>query len=137
MSSSWFQVPAAGFAFKAFVIGGDATGRELAEFPARRARGGLLGMALAALIWSGVCIATFTFARDEEPGLPDFSATCSGGLGRVRSRLPAAGPRAGRLQQRKRAIGRVSAGCARRHSARASALRRSSRLATWSSVCSR
>lgn len=66
MSSSWFQrylLP--GFAFKAFVIGGGyATGRELAEFflPAGP-RGGLMGMALAAVIWSVVCIATFTFAR--------------------------------------------------------------------------
>ena len=55
MSSSWFQrylLP--GFAFKAFVIGGGyATGRELAEFflPAGP-RGGLLGMTLAAVIWT-------------------------------------------------------------------------------------
>mgnify|MGYP006336828685 FL=1 len=73
MSSSWFQrylLP--GFAFKAFVIGGGyATGRELAEFflPAGP-RGGLLGMALAALIWSVVCIATFTFARATQS--PDY-----------------------------------------------------------------
>jgi uncharacterized membrane protein YkvI len=64
MSSSWFQrylLP--GFAFKAVVIGGGyATGRELAEFflPAGP-RGGLMGMALAAAIWSVMCIATFTF----------------------------------------------------------------------------
>jgi uncharacterized membrane protein YkvI len=73
MSSSWFQrylLP--GFAFKAFVIGGGyATGRELAEFflPAGP-RGGLLGMALAALIWSVVCIATFSFARATQS--PDY-----------------------------------------------------------------
>ena len=73
MSSSWFQrylLP--GFAFKAFVIGGGyATGRELAEFflPAGP-RGGLLGMTLAAVIWSVVCIATFTFARATQS--PDY-----------------------------------------------------------------
>jgi uncharacterized membrane protein YkvI len=65
-SPSWFQrflLP--GFAFKAFVIGGGyATGRELAEFflPSGP-RGGLIGMALATLIWSAVCVATFLFAR--------------------------------------------------------------------------
>jgi uncharacterized membrane protein YkvI len=73
MNSSWFQrylLP--GFAFKAFVIGGGyATGRELAEFflPAGP-RGGLMGMALAAVIWSVVCIATFTFARATRS--PDY-----------------------------------------------------------------
>lgn len=73
MSGSWFQrylLP--GFAFKAFVIGGGyATGRELAEFflPAGP-RGGLAGMAFAALIWSVVCIATFTFARATRS--PDY-----------------------------------------------------------------
>jgi uncharacterized membrane protein YkvI len=73
MSSSWFQrylLP--GFAFKAFVIGGGyATGRELAEFflPAGP-QGGLMGMALAAVIWSVVCIATFTFARATQS--PDY-----------------------------------------------------------------
>ena len=66
MSSSWFQrylLP--GFAFKAVVIGGGyATGRELAEFfmPAGP-HGGLLGMPLATVIWSVICIATFLFAR--------------------------------------------------------------------------
>ncbi len=63
---SWFQrylLP--GLAFKAVVIGGGyATGRELAEFflgsgPA----GGLLGMALAMIVWSLVCALTFLFAR--------------------------------------------------------------------------
>jgi uncharacterized membrane protein YkvI len=54
-----------GFAFKAVVIGGGyATGRELAEFflPSGP-RAGLLGMAVAALIWSAVCATTFAFAR--------------------------------------------------------------------------
>lgn len=66
MSCHWFQrylLP--GFAFKAFVIGGGyATGRELAEFflPSGP-RGGLMGMTLAAVLWSVICIATFTFAR--------------------------------------------------------------------------
>jgi uncharacterized membrane protein YkvI len=73
MSSSWFQrylLP--GLAFKAFVIGGGyATGRELAEFflPVGP-RGGLMGMALAAVLWSIVCIATFTFARATQS--PDY-----------------------------------------------------------------
>ncbi len=63
---TWFQrflLP--GFAFKAFVIGGGyATGRELAEFflPAGP-WGGLMGMALATVIWSAVCVVTFLFAR--------------------------------------------------------------------------
>ena len=54
-----------GLAFKAVVIGGGyATGREIAEFflPAGP-WGGLAAMALATLIWSTVCIATFLFAR--------------------------------------------------------------------------
>ncbi len=65
--STWFQrwlLPA--FAFKAVVIGGGyATGRELAEFflPSGP-RGGLLGMALATVIWSLVCAVTFVFARE-------------------------------------------------------------------------
>ena len=64
--ATWFQrvlLPA--FAFKAVVIGGGyATGRELAEYflPAGP-RGGLLGMALAAAIWSLVCALTFMFAQ--------------------------------------------------------------------------
>lgn len=68
---SWFQrflLP--GFAFNAFVIGGGyATGRELVEFfmPAGP-WGGLLAMALATLIWSAVCVATFLFARRSGSG---------------------------------------------------------------------
>lgn len=64
--STWFQrflLP--GFAFKAFVIGGGyATGRELVEFffPAGPL-GGLLGMVLAMLAWSGICALTFVFAH--------------------------------------------------------------------------
>jgi len=57
-----------GFAFKAVVIGGGyATGRELAEFflPSG-AWGGVLGMLLAAGIWSVVCALTFMFARVTE-----------------------------------------------------------------------
>jgi len=63
---SWFQrflLP--GFAFKAVVIGGGyATGRELAEFfvPAGP-WGGLLAMALAALLFSLISVVTFLFAR--------------------------------------------------------------------------
>lgn len=54
-----------GFAFKAVVIGGGyATGRELAEFflPAGP-WGGVLGMLLAMMLWSGICAITFLFAR--------------------------------------------------------------------------
>jgi uncharacterized membrane protein YkvI len=63
---SWFQrylLP--GFAFKGVVIGGGyATGRELAEFflPSGPL-GGLLAIGLAMLVWSGVCILTYMFAR--------------------------------------------------------------------------
>ena len=64
--STWFQrflLP--GLAFKAVVIGGGyATGRELAEFFLSSGPvGGLLGMALAMLVWSLVCALTFLFAR--------------------------------------------------------------------------
>lgn len=64
--SSWFQrflLP--GFAFKAVVIGGGyATGRELAEFFMPSGPwGGVAAMALATVIWSAVCVATFAFAR--------------------------------------------------------------------------
>src|SRR6185437_14997167 len=62
--TDWFRrflLP--GFAFKAVVIGGGyATGRELVSFfMPSGPRGGLLGMAVATLIWSIVCMATFTF----------------------------------------------------------------------------
>jgi uncharacterized membrane protein YkvI len=52
------------FAFKAVVIGGGyATGRELAEFfMPSGPRGGLLGMGLAALVWSVIAALTFLFA---------------------------------------------------------------------------
>jgi uncharacterized membrane protein YkvI len=63
--SDWFRrLILPGFAFKAVVIGGGyATGRELATFflPSGP-RGGLLAIALAALIWSAVCAVTFLFA---------------------------------------------------------------------------
>jgi uncharacterized membrane protein YkvI len=54
-----------GFAFKAVIIGGGyATGRELAEyFLPSGPLGGLLGMMLAMVIWSAVCVTTFLFAR--------------------------------------------------------------------------
>lgn len=54
-----------GFAFKAVVIGGGyATGRELATFfvPSGPV-GGIYGILLATVIWSGSCILTFLFAR--------------------------------------------------------------------------
>lgn len=74
-SASWFQrflLP--GFAFKAVVIGGGyATGRELAEFflPSGPL-GGVLGMLLAMLCWSAICMVTFMFARAT--GSYDFGA---------------------------------------------------------------
>src|SRR5688572_7752719 len=63
---TWFQrflLP--GFAFKAVVIGGGyATGRELAEFFLPSGPwGGLMAIALATVIWSVVCAATFVFAH--------------------------------------------------------------------------
>ncbi|WP_199554753.1 YkvI family membrane protein [Sandaracinobacteroides hominis] len=65
-TSSWFQrflLP--GFALKAVIIGGGyATGRELAEFFLPHGPwGGLAGMLLAMLIWSGIAAITFAFAR--------------------------------------------------------------------------
>ncbi len=61
-----FLLPA--FAFKAVVIGGGyATGRELTEFFLPSGPwGGVAAMLLAAVIWSGVCVATFLFARASE-----------------------------------------------------------------------
>ena len=64
--STWFQrVLLPGFAFKAVVIGGGyATGRELAEFFLPLGPwAGVIGMLLAAIIWSVVCAVTFLFAR--------------------------------------------------------------------------
>jgi uncharacterized membrane protein YkvI len=66
VQKDWFKrlvLPA--LAFKAVVIGGGyATGRELAEFflPSGP-QGGLIGMVLAMVIWSVVCVITFLFAR--------------------------------------------------------------------------
>ncbi|WP_313326633.1 hypothetical protein [Sphingobium yanoikuyae] len=64
--SSWFQrflLP--GFALKAVIIGGGyATGRELAEyFLTSGPWGGLIGMVLAALLWSLIAAVTFAYAR--------------------------------------------------------------------------
>lgn len=73
--SDWFRrflLP--GFAFKAVVIGGGyATGRELANFflPSGP-RGGVLGMLLAAAVWSLVCVLTFVFAA--RTGSRDYRA---------------------------------------------------------------
>jgi uncharacterized membrane protein YkvI len=57
-----------GFAFKAVVIGGGyATGRELAEFFLPSGPwGGIAAMLLVMLIWSGMCVATFLFARASD-----------------------------------------------------------------------
>ena len=65
-ASGWFSrwlLP--GLAFKAAVIGGGyATGREIAEFVLPAGPwGGLAGLTLATLIWSGMCVLTFLFAR--------------------------------------------------------------------------
>lgn len=81
--SGWFKrfvLP--GLAFKAVVIGGGyATGREIAEFflPAGP-WGGIAAMILATAIWSGVCIATFLFARAA--GARDYRAFFRALLGR-------------------------------------------------------
>jgi uncharacterized membrane protein YkvI len=80
---SWFQrLLLPGFAFKAVVIGGGyATGRELAEFFLPSGPwGGLAGMLLATLIWSGVCVVTFLFAR--QIGALDYRAFFKHLLGR-------------------------------------------------------
>lgn len=71
-----------GLAFKAAVIGGGyATGREIAEFfmPAGP-WGGLVGLALATLIWSGMCVLTFLFARAT--GARDYRSFFQALLGR-------------------------------------------------------
>ena len=72
---SWFQrflLP--GLAFKAVVIGGGyATGREMAEFFIPSGPwGGLLGMLVATIVFSLVCIATFLFARST--GTRDYQS---------------------------------------------------------------
>lgn len=80
---SWIQrylLP--GLAFKAVVIGGGyATGRELAEFflPSGPA-GGLIAMAIATVVWSLVCVLTFTYACSH--GLLDYRAFFGRLLGR-------------------------------------------------------
>ena len=65
MSSRFQRFLLPGFAFKAVVIGGGyATGRELAEFFLPSGPwGGVAAMVLATVIWSGICVATFLFAR--------------------------------------------------------------------------
>jgi len=65
MSSRFQRFLLPGLAFKAVVIGGGyATGRELAEFFLPSGPwGGIAAMVLATLIWCGICIATFLFAR--------------------------------------------------------------------------
>lgn len=71
-----------GLAFKAAVIGGGyATGREIAEFflPAGP-WGGLAGLALATVIWSGMCVLTFLFARAT--GARDYRGFFQALLGR-------------------------------------------------------
>ncbi|HJV41396.1 hypothetical protein [Caulobacter sp.] len=82
-ASGWFGrwlLP--GLAFKAAVIGGGyATGREIAEFflPAGP-WGGLAGLTLATLIWSGMCVLTFLFARAS--GARDYRSFFEALLGR-------------------------------------------------------
>lgn len=71
-----------GLAFKAAVIGGGyATGREIAEFflPAGP-WGGLAGLMLATVIWSGMCVLTFLFARAT--GARDYRGFFQALLGR-------------------------------------------------------
>jgi uncharacterized membrane protein YkvI len=65
MSSRFERFVLPALAFKAVVIGGGyATGRELAEFFLPSGPwGGIAAIVLAAGIWSGICIATFLFAR--------------------------------------------------------------------------
>jgi uncharacterized membrane protein YkvI len=65
MSSRFQRYLLPGLAFKAVIIGGGyATGRELAEyFLPSGPWGGIAAMLLATAVWSGVCVATFFFAR--------------------------------------------------------------------------
>jgi uncharacterized membrane protein YkvI len=71
-----------GLAFKAAVIGGGyATGREIAEFFLPSGPwGGLVGLTLATLIWSGMCVLTFLFARAT--GARDYRSFFQALLGR-------------------------------------------------------
>jgi len=82
-ATHWFtRYVLPGLAFKAVVIGGGyATGREIAEFflPAGP-WGGLAAMALATVIWSVVCAATFLFARAT--GAVEYRAFFKALLGR-------------------------------------------------------
>ena len=93
MSSRFQRFLLPGFAFKAVVIGGGyATGRELAEFFLPSGPwGGITAMLLATLIWSGVCVATFLFARAT--GARDYQsfvrALLGPGMDRLRGRLRA------------------------------------------------
>ncbi len=71
-----------GFAFKAVIIGGGyATGRELAEFflPSGPV-GGLIAMAIATVLWSLVCVLTFSYAHTHR--LLDYRAFFGRLLGR-------------------------------------------------------
>jgi uncharacterized membrane protein YkvI len=74
MASRFQRLVLPGLAFKAVIIGGGyATGRELAEyFLPSGPWGGIAAMALATVIWSGVCVATFLFARAS--GARDYLA---------------------------------------------------------------
>jgi uncharacterized membrane protein YkvI len=71
-----------GLAFKAVVIGGGyATGRELAEFFLPSGPwGGIAAMLLATVLWSGICVATFLFARAS--GARDYQTFVRALLGR-------------------------------------------------------
>jgi len=82
MSSRFQRFLLPGLAFKAVVIGGGyATGRELAEFFLPSGPwGGIAAMVLATVIWSGVCVATFVFARAS--GARDYQTFVRALLGR-------------------------------------------------------
>ena len=92
MASRFQRFLLPGFAFKAVVIGGGyATGRELAEFFLPSGPwGGIAAMLLATLIWSGVCVATFLFARatgsrDYQSFRPSTCWARGGSLSRLRT----------------------------------------------------
>lgn len=67
MPSAFRRYLLPGLVFQSVVIaGGYGTGRELVEFFLTLGPlGGLLGMAVATLVWSAVCMATFEFARQH------------------------------------------------------------------------